>query len=191
MASPVVTRIPSDARRVAVRGTSGSGKSTMAAAIADARGLPHVELDSIMHQPGWTPLPDDEFAARVDAVAAGPTWVVCGNYSRFTTSVLDRADTIVLYDLPRPVVMWRIVRRTLRRISRREVLWNGNRERWRNFFSLDPETSVIVWAWTTHGRRHAETLAFVADPPRDGLRIVHVASLADERRVRDSLRGAR
>ncbi|WP_299040308.1 hypothetical protein [uncultured Pseudokineococcus sp.] len=39
-----------------------------------------------------------------------------------------RADLLVWLDLPRAVVMRHVVRRTLRRRLRREVLWNGDVE---------------------------------------------------------------
>ena len=42
--------------------------------------------------------------------------------------MLERADTVVWLDLPRRVWLPRLVRRTLRRVVRREELWNGNRE---------------------------------------------------------------
>jgi adenylate kinase family enzyme len=56
---------------VSVVGNSGSGKSTMAAALARRLGVPHVELDGLKDQPGWTELPRDEFAARVRTTIAG------------------------------------------------------------------------------------------------------------------------
>ena len=183
MASEVAAHLPRDARRIVVRGTSGSGKTTLARAIAESRDLRFVELDALFHQPRWTPLDEGSFRDAVAAVARTEGWVVCGNYRAVADLRLDRCDTVVLFDLPRRTVMSRVVRRTLRRIATREELWNGNRERARNLLSTDPETSVIAWAWTTHARRHVETLAFIAAPPRDGLRIVHVASRADERRV--------
>ena len=48
-------------------GNSGAGKSTLARALADALGVPHVELDGIYHQAGWQPLPVEEFRAKLKA----------------------------------------------------------------------------------------------------------------------------
>jgi adenylate kinase family enzyme len=184
----LVTQLPRDARRVLVRGTSGSGKTTLARACAAALGVAHVELDGVFHQPGWTPLPDDEFVEAIAAVAATDDWVACGNYRQVSAPLLERCDTVVLYDLPRRTVMRRILWRTVRRVARHEELWNGNHERFANLCSLDPEVSVCAWAWTTHAARHADTLAFLADPPRADLRVLHVASTDDERVVYAGLR---
>jgi adenylate kinase family enzyme len=40
--------------RVSILGTSGSGKTTLARRLAAALDLPHLELDAVFHQPGWT-----------------------------------------------------------------------------------------------------------------------------------------
>jgi adenylate kinase family enzyme len=146
--------------RIAVRGTSGSGKSTLARRIAERTGVPWVQLDAIFHQPGWTQLPLDRYRERVGEAVAGDGWVIDGNYEAMVGDlVLARAQLVVWLDLPRPVVTRRIVARTLRRAITREELWNGNRERWRNLFSLDPERSVIAWSWTTHARNRRRAAA--------------------------------
>jgi adenylate kinase family enzyme len=92
-------------RRVSVVGNSGSGKSTVAAALAAALGVPHLELDGVFHQPGWEPLPADSFRAVVAAAVAGDGWVLDGNYSAVRDLVWARADTVVWLDLPRRTVM--------------------------------------------------------------------------------------
>jgi adenylate kinase family enzyme len=52
-------------RRVSVVGNSGSGKTTVARAISDRLGLPHLELDGIYHQPGWSARPEPEMRRLV------------------------------------------------------------------------------------------------------------------------------
>ena len=47
------------------RGYLGAGKTTLARRLAAALEVPHVELDAIFHQPGWTELPVEEFPERV------------------------------------------------------------------------------------------------------------------------------
>jgi adenylate kinase family enzyme len=163
-------------RRVSVVGTSGVGKSTVASSLARLLGADYLELDSVQHQADWTPLPTPEFRARVAAVAAGERWVIDGNYSRVQDIVWAGADTVIWLDLPRRTVMRRVIWRTLRRVGGRVELWNGNRERWRNFFTLDKEESVIIWAWQTHGSNRARYEAVMADPAYGHLRFIRLNS---------------
>jgi adenylate kinase family enzyme len=169
-------------RRVSVVGNTGSGKSTVAAALAARLGAPCVELDAVFHQPGWTELPVEEFRARVADAAAGDAWVIDGNYGAVRDLVWAGADTVVWLDLPRPAVMRRVIGRTVQRAVRRQELWNGNREPWSNFWSLDPQRSVVAWAWTQHRSYRARYEAAMADPAWAHLRFVRLRSAADVRR---------
>jgi adenylate kinase family enzyme len=139
-------------KRVAVVGSSGSGKTTVASAIAAALSIPHLELDSVYHQPKWRELPSDVFRDAVRSFADGDAWIIDGNYTihGIADIVWPQADTIVWLDLSRSQTMRRIVPRTLRRLARREALWNGNRERWTKLVDPRPEENVILWAWARH-----------------------------------------
>jgi adenylate kinase family enzyme len=176
-------------RRVSVVGTSGAGKSTVARELAAIAGVPHIELDGINHQPGWEPLPTEEFQRIVAAATAADGWVIDGNYSRVRPLIWARADTVVWLDLPRRTVMRQVTWRTLRRVAGREVLWNGNRERWRNFFSWNPEQSVISWAWHKHAEYHARYSAAARDPANAHLRFVRLSSRDEVSRFLDEARG--
>ena len=155
-------------------GCSGSGKTTLARSLAGALGVPHIELDAIFHQPGWTPLDDDTFRTRVTEATTPDRWVVDGNYSTVRDMVWDRADTVVWFDLPYVTVMVRTIRRTVRRTVTRQELWNGNKEPWSNLWSFNPEKSIVAWTATRHAvyrRRYAEA---EDDPRWAGLRFVRL-----------------
>jgi adenylate kinase family enzyme len=169
-------------RRVSVVGTSGSGKSTLGAALAARLGVDFIELDAVYHQADWEPLPSPEFRQRVAAATTSEGWVIDGGYSKVRDIVWARADTVVWLDLPRRTVMRRIVWRSFRRAAGRVELWNGNRERWRNFFALDKEESVIAWAWQTYASRRERYLAAMADPGNSHLRFVWLTSPGAVRR---------
>lgn len=161
-------------------GNSGSGKTTLARALSSHLGVPHVELDSIYHQPGWTPLPDEEFRSRVDAVVAGDGWVLDGNYyTRLGADLIRRADTVVWIDFPRSVVMRQLVRRTLWRGLLRVELWNGNRESLANFFRRDPDKSILRWAWTQHSVYRARYEELIAGDEWEDLTVVRLRSAAE------------
>lgn len=166
-------------RRVSVVGVSGAGKTTLGRRLGERLDVPSVELDSIFHQPGWQELPTDEFRRRVAEVVAGDGWVVDGNYSAVRDLVWERADTVVWLDLPRPLVMRRVIRRTLRRTVTREELWNGNREPLLAPLRLDPEKSMIRWSWVNHGKYVERYAAAGADPANGHLRFVRLRTPAE------------
>ena len=59
--------------RISVVGCTGSGKTRTARSLAESLGIPHLELDSVYHQPEWTPLPDEEFLSVVDSFTSQVT----------------------------------------------------------------------------------------------------------------------
>jgi adenylate kinase family enzyme len=173
-------------RRVSVVGCSGSGKSTVGRRLARDLSVPYIELDSIFHQPGWVPLPRDEFRRRVAELTAADGWVIDGNYSSSVQSLVwDRADTVVWLDLPRRTVMRQVIWRTLRRVAFRAELWNGNRERWANLLTWAPEDSVISWSWHRHAVYRSRYSAAAASPPQPGLAFVRLRSHRAIRRFLD------
>lgn len=170
-------------RHIAVVGCSGSGKSTLSRALGAGTGLPVIELDSLFHQPGWEPADTAAFRTAVEAALrqadAVGGWIVDGNYnSKLDDLVLSRAGVVLWFDLPRAVVMRRIVLRSLRRALLREPLWNGNRERWRNLLRWDPEHSIIRWAWTRHATYRERLSAEAAAAPAHQ-RWIRLGSQAD------------
>jgi len=166
---------------VAVVGNSGSGKTVLGRALAGQLAVPFVELDAIYHQARWQPLPLPELRRRVEALAAGEGWVVDGNYSAVRDLVWARADTVVYFDLPRHVVMRQVILRTLGRVATRAELWNGNREPVASLFRIDPDRSIIRWAWTQHGRYRTRFAEAVRSPDYAHLSFVRIGNHADAR----------
>jgi adenylate kinase family enzyme len=113
--------------RICIMGPSNSGKSTLAVAIAKAKGLEIVHLDQLHHLPhtDWIPRPPDEFAALHDAAITGARWVVEGNYSRLLSQRLERATGFILLDVPATTSLYRYFRRCWFERDRRGALEGG------------------------------------------------------------------
>ncbi|WP_426261120.1 AAA family ATPase [Sphingomonas sp. DC1100-1] len=113
--------------RICIMGPSNSGKSTLAEAIAKARGLQVVHLDQLHHLPhtDWVPRPPAEFAALHDAAIAGDRWVMDGNYSRLLPQLLQRATGVILLDVPTTTSLYRYIRRCWFERDRRGGLEGG------------------------------------------------------------------
>jgi adenylate kinase family enzyme len=115
--------------RLAVIGPSGSGKTRLASRLAAATGARHVEIDALFHGANWEPCTPDELRERVAAATEGDGWISDGTYHQLIGDlVLERAETIAWLDLPVPLVLWRLARRSYVRRRDRVELWNGNRE---------------------------------------------------------------
>ena len=98
-------------RRVVVLGSSGAGKSTVAAALAQRTGLPLVHLDEHFWQPGWRMPAEQPWRQAQRRLVSAPTWVLDGNYSSTYDERLPLADTGVVVEAAR----WRCLLRVLRR----------------------------------------------------------------------------
>jgi adenylate kinase family enzyme len=147
-----------------VIGAPGSGKTTLARAIAARSSLPHVEGDAINWQPGWRDLArhdPDEFTRRVMAAIQTEGWVLDGAYKTVRDVLYRRATHLVWLDYPRRVVMTRVIRRSVLRALLRIELWGGNRERWRDL--LRP-SHPIRWAWSNWSQRRWETTERLRKP---------------------------
>jgi adenylate kinase family enzyme len=175
-------------RRLSIVGNSGSGKSRLGRELASRLGVPFIELDHLNHQPGWQERSIEELREVLRPLLAGDAWVVDGNYrSRVGDLVRARADTVVWLDYSRPLVMSRVVRRTVRRVITREELWNGNREPLSNLWSRDPQRSIIAWTWTQHGAYRQQYDDEMADPANEHLHYVRMRSPAATRRWLDAV----
>ena len=175
-------------RRVSIVGSPGSGTTTGGRHLADRLGVAYVELDAIFHQTGWTDLDPEEFLRCVGTVVAGDGWVVDGNYTTVRDLVWARADTVVWLDLPRRLIVRRVVLRTLRRALTRQELWNGNREPLSNFYRLDPERNIIRWTWVMHPRYIDRYGTAMADETASHLEFVRLRSPAEVTAFLASLR---
>lgn len=150
-------------RRVVVGGETSSGKTTFSRALAERMGVPAIELDALFWGAGWTKAAPEEFRARVAAVTAGVAWVVDGNYSSTRDLVWSRADTFIWLDPPFRILLWRLFRRTNRRIRTREDLWNGNHETFRDaYLSTD---SLYLWLVRAYGRHRRAWPVAIAEHP--------------------------
>jgi adenylate kinase family enzyme len=124
---------------------SGNGKTTTGRALAERLGVPFYELDALHHGPNWKPATREELLAKVEPIVAADAWVIDGTYrSKIGDVVPEAADLVVWLDLPVRVWLPRLLRRTACRVLRKEELWSGNRERWRDV--LHPTNSVVIYA---------------------------------------------
>jgi adenylate kinase family enzyme len=108
-------------RRVIVTGMAGSGKSTFARALSARTGLPVIHLDFHYWKPGWVKPSDDEWRVKQRSLLAGDAWIADGNYHETLDLRLERADTVVVLDMPWWVCAGRAFVRGVRRPADTEM----------------------------------------------------------------------
>jgi shikimate kinase len=172
-------------RKVAViASASGNGKTTLGRELARRLDVPFVELDALVHGPGWVETPDDELRAALEPIVASDGWVLDGTYQhKLGDLVLDAADVVVWLDLPIRVWLPRLVRRTARRLRGRELLWNGNRESLAGAFW--GRRSLFAWAFRMHFERRREWPQALAAYP-----VVRLRTLEDVEAFLARVRGS-
>lgn len=99
-------------QRVAIIGSCGAGKSTLAQQLGRRFGLNVIHLDQVYWQPGWIEPDPQTWRQQVKTLVAEPTWIMDGNYSGTFDLRLPIADLIIFLDFPR----WRCLGRVLKRI---------------------------------------------------------------------------
>lgn len=139
-------------RRVVVWGATGSGKTTLARHIAEAYGLPHIELDAIRHDGAWDAVEFPEMRNRLQQrLDASPeAWVIDGSYSPTHDLYLPHAESLIWLHLPWRISFWRLFKRTLGRAWHKQPAYepNGPFESWRMTFLT--RRSILWWSISHH-----------------------------------------
>ena len=161
-------------KRVNVIGTSGSGKTTVARAVAAVLDIKHIELDALHWQENWIETPSEEMRVAIDEATRNGNWVVDGNYSKLRDIVWRRCDTVIWLDYSFPRVFSQLIGRTIRRVVDRQVLWNGNREEWRT--AVFSRESILLWAIRTHWKRKRSNPVALAQPEAAHLQVIRLRS---------------
>ena len=152
--------------RIHVVGNSASGKSASGMRLAAALGAPFVDLDALNWQLGRVALNDTdpgELDRRIREATHGERWVVAGSYvSNSQRTFRDRLDTVIWLDLPMPLLLWRVLRRTWRRWRSRELPWGSNYERfWSQFLIWRKHDSLLAWIVTRHAGKRREMMTYL------------------------------
>jgi adenylate kinase family enzyme len=105
-------------KRIAIIGSSGSGKSTFANKLGEKLHRSVIHLDKEYYTSEWKqkyPIKDDWLNFQKKLVA-GDEWIIDGNYRSTLAIRLERADTIIFFDFPK----WLCLRRAFIRAFKRE-----------------------------------------------------------------------
>ncbi|NNF56580.1 MAG: adenylate kinase [Acidimicrobiales bacterium] len=180
-----MTTHPERWQAIAVVGSSGSGKTSLARRLSSTLNLSHIELDALYHLPDWRHRTAEEFRAEIQRAVTSTEngWVMCGGYDTVAGPLRDaHADTIIWLDLPRRTVLRRIVLRTVRRGITREELWNGNRESILGLLRPDPDKNVALRAMLSFASKRARYASNIRTGVWAGKQVVILRSPSEVKR---------
>nr|MBC8383847.1 adenylate kinase [Candidatus Cloacimonadota bacterium] len=135
-------------KRIAIIGTSCSGKSTLAHNISKILHIPHFELDHLYWQPDWQHLDRELFREKVKKTVQDERWVIDGNFSIVRDLIWENSDTIIWLNYPFDVVFLHALVRSIKRIVTKEQLFGNNVESFRQTFFT--KNSILYWIIYTH-----------------------------------------
>lgn len=143
--------------RVLVVGTSGAGKTTVAAGIAGRLGLPLQASDPFYWRSNWEPASQEHVDECLTAVLNQQRWVLDGNFERQWRQVWAHAECIVWLDYSLVTVLWQVATRNFGWALRRTVVWSGNR------MSIRQAFSGVVHALRSHAAKRRRYPQYIAE----------------------------
>ncbi len=133
-------------------GSSGAGKSVFSRNLHQITNIPLYPLDKIFWKPGWEESDKADFREKVLEIAKKDTWIIDGNYGDTIEIRAAEADTIIFFDYPRSLCIWRAMKRFLKgrlfQVKRKDISEDcEERMNWPFF--------MWIWTYPHKGRKKA------------------------------------
>jgi len=171
-------------KRIIVLGTSGSGKTSLAKELSSLSGYPSTDLDDLFWLPNWTPRGEEEVLGLIKEVAEQECWIISGNYTISNHLTWPKADILIWLDYPLPTLVWRALKRSFRRIVKREACCNGNYETIGKLFSRN---SILAWIFSSYYRRKKRFNKILNEPGEYRQKMVRVSNKNERMQVLNSI----
>lgn len=97
--------------KIAIIGSPGAGKSTLAQQLGESLNIEIVHLDCYFWQPDWREKPRDTRIEIMRALVRKERWIIEGTYLGSSEPRLNAADTIIFLDIPPWLCLHRIIQR--------------------------------------------------------------------------------
>lgn len=165
--------------KISILGVTASGKTTLANKISKILNIPVTHLDKIFWKEKGG-IKQDAFVAELEDVMKAEKWIIEGSMPRSKTldMRLDNADTIIFYDAPLWLVLWRQTKRFFKYYGKvRPDMAGDNKQKY-----------PFTWAELQHARKYptkdlySKILKF-----KDAKMVVIIKSPKDEKRFLASL----
>lgn len=102
-----------NAKKIAVIGCSGSGKTYVSFKLAAKLGLPIYHLDQYAWKPNWEKVDFEELSRVHKYVCQKDSWIIEGIYFKLLQERIEAADAIIFLNMPRYVCIYNVIKRAI------------------------------------------------------------------------------
>jgi adenylate kinase family enzyme len=136
--------------RMVIVGNSGSGKTWLAARLADLHGIPVVHIDDIFWEPGGFDQrrPREVVLSMIQEAKAKDSWIAEGVFGELAEQFFDRAGSLVWLDIDWPTCQARLLKRGSE--SKKHMMRTQSEEGLKN---------LVEWASRYYERTNARSFA--------------------------------
>lgn len=98
-------------KRIAIVGSGGAGKSTLARQLGAILHIDVLHLDTYFWKPGWVEPSHADWRKQMETFVGGESWIMDGTYGGTLDLRFEAADTIIFLDYSRFICLWRALKR--------------------------------------------------------------------------------
>ncbi len=94
-----------------------------------ALGIELYHLDKLYFKPNWIEIGNEALTQKQEVIFKKDTWIIDGNYGQSMTRRIQEADTILFFDLPLRICLYRAIKRSFFTKGKRKDMAEGCVER--------------------------------------------------------------
>lgn len=101
-------------KKIAIIGSGGAGKSTLARQLSILLDIPVYHMDAIFWKPGWQSIGREELITETTKILEeNDSWIIDGNYGATMDVRLEQADTIIFLHYKTITCLYGITKRRI------------------------------------------------------------------------------
>ncbi len=168
-------------KKIMIIGCPASGKSTLGKIISKQLGIPIFHLDKYFWMLPKGVKQDDFISHQKQLINNNPSWIIDGDFTKSQSFDLRlaHADTIIMYDLPKYLIYFRFIKRSIRDFGKSRPDMPEHRK----------ETLATIWHLAKYIWSYSNALAEekIKSVVGDFL-IYRIKNLNDERFIREMMK---
>lgn len=163
-------------KRILILGSIGSGKTTLANSIQKKKKLSVYHLDKEYWLPNWTRPDFQIWEEKIAKFVSEEEWVIEGNYIETLPSRLERADLVIMLDIPTRICIRGLFWRTLKgQFFRRKDLGVGCKDAFNKAYQ-----ELVEWAKSFKTIYYPALMQVISQYPQVDVKIFKTRSSAKQ-----------